>query len=184
MGCGYARRRGKDENVGMRRSVGKKVCTALRWSGVLVCAALALGWVLSGWYKGKWIGSHYTGRGVYSLGLEISEGGLRMHWWGDGQGMSGAIGFFDGSSWGRIQGAPSWHLWFEHEDVLGRGPVTHHLWFVPLWAPLLLCGPPTVVLWRRRCIRAGFCSCVYARAGLPESAACPECGRVFSSARR
>jgi hypothetical protein len=53
-------------------------------------------------------------------------------------------------------------------------------WFitVPLWIPLALAAPATVVLWYRRSrAYAGHCKrCGYDRRGLPPGAACPECG--------
>ncbi|MBY0261418.1 MAG: hypothetical protein K2Q20_03700 [Phycisphaerales bacterium] len=53
---------------------------------------------------------------------------------------------------------------------------------LPLWIPAAACALAAVTLWRidtlhRRRSRANLCpACTYPRAGLPATAACPECG--------
>ncbi len=144
-----------------------------------MCASMMLVWLFSGWYNVRWDIRRFHSGGVSSLGLEISEGGLRLHRWADRQGMSGWLGFH-GWRWGRIQDAPRWKVWFGYRDRWTSQILSAREWFCPLWAPLFLFGPPTVVLWRRVRVRPGCCPCGYPRAGLAESASCPECGRVMS----
>jgi hypothetical protein len=60
---------------------------------------------------------------------------------------------------------------------------------LPLWIPFVALAAPGVPLWtvhirRRLRKRAGKCPmCAYDLKGLPEAAACPECGAPQSSPR-
>jgi hypothetical protein len=144
-----------------------------------VCAALVSAWLLSGWYSVRWDRSRLHSGGMYWIGVECSAGGLRIRRAADKHGMSGAFG---PSGWRRepIRDAPPrWQVWFGYRHM---SSLTLTSWevFIPLWAPLVVCGLPTLMLWRRRHrIHPGFCACGYSRTGLAESVACPECGQLF-----
>ncbi len=164
----------------MTRSVGETANAILRWSGVVVCAIMVLAWLLSGWYTIQWADGRVHSGGMYWLGLECSEGGLRVRRAIDRQGMSG---WFGPNGWKSepIRGAPPhWKLWFEYRYT-PTGTITFWDVFIPCWALLAVGASTTLVLWRRkRRTCPGFCPCGYPRVGLVEDATCPECGRTFA----
>ncbi|MCC5787365.1 MAG: hypothetical protein JJU33_11765 [Phycisphaerales bacterium] len=163
--------------------LGRRMLGVSKWAGAFVCAALVTIWLISGWHRLRWDIVQSDFHGVHSVGFEVSKGGLRIHRWIDRQGMTGFP-----PPWGwqrtRVQDAPGWQLWFGYRD--GSSGI-HTSWnaFVPLWAPLLVFGPLTYVLWRRsRRFDAALCLCGYPRAGLEEGATCPECGRRKDASRK
>jgi hypothetical protein len=154
--------------------------SAVEWSAMLICAALAFSWLLSGWYYVRLDTKKQNFRGLSTLGVEISAGGLKVHRMVDSLGMSGWLGPLRGWKWGRIDGAPRWQVWFLYHDFAPGPTLTLWTQFIPLWVPLLACGLPTALLWRRRLSRPGFCPCGYSRAGLSGDTVCPECGQSGS----
>ena len=70
---------------------------------------------------------------------------------------------------------------------VNRGGVPIHVWRVaiPFWAPMLILGIPTAVLWwsKRRAVRAGHCEkCGYDLTG-NVTGRCPECGEGIRRVR-
>jgi predicted RNA-binding Zn-ribbon protein involved in translation (DUF1610 family) len=150
-----------------------------RWIGTVLCALIVLVYVPSGWYR---------------LRVALRVGSMEEAFFGIGLGsmMIGRI-----SHWGFVptdrlrvelsrDAAPSWPLWFEWDFVAagGRGVPWNGWVAVPLWAPLVAFGFPTVLLWRREFRRRrnpDLCSCGYDLTGLRFRGAaitCPECGKV------
>jgi hypothetical protein len=137
-----------------------------RWSlTVLTCLCLGL-WVFSL--------RHYVLAGWSGHGQVMVIGGM-ARWTSSPQLFTRAVSIGP-ASW-RTRW---WFTWSRDRSIptvtgLGRLQVE-----VPLWAPVVVSGGPTLALWGRwlRRKRGGCCLvCGYDLAGLPEGGVCPECGQ-------
>ena len=146
----------------MPRTGRRRVVTALKWSGLSVSGVLGVLWVASIWYSVSWIG--FTDGSFLSVG--IRDGAFGMSRIGTGPLYQGHIGW-------RLERSEAF-TWMPRFDWFKSGFVV----MLPLWTPIAVLAPVTGWLfWMGRRARPGRCpQCRYDRAGLPNSAPCPECG--------
>lgn len=150
----------------------------IRCTSMFLCAVLVCGWLLSGWYSLTW-DARYNFRDRHLVGIELSRGGLSGYWIVDELAMSGWFGKPLMWNSGRATNVPQWRLWFVHRKLFPAGAsLSGWQQFIPLWVPLLACGLPTAIFWRRGCVQRDQCVCGYSRAGLVQDAHCPECGQI------
>ena len=151
-----------------------------RWTraGLISAAAIALVWLVSGWYGVgvEWEGtdarSAFDRRVLCWAGMIVAVNQPMR-----GPSPSSPSITVVGPELLHELWQPSWNWLPDFRTDRGASMIA-----VPLWIPLVLLGVPTGVAWwrdrrRGRRLNAGECpSCGYDRAGLAAGAACPECG--------
>jgi hypothetical protein len=131
-----------------------------KWGGVVVTAMLVAAWVVSRWQGARVV-----------VGSEVI---VTLH---AGEARATTMGpMSPRMSFGRVD-PPHWE-WSFFGKTWG-GDFTYE---APLWAPIVMLGAATCVLWwwdtRASGRMQGRCAaCGYDRAGLGAGAVCPECGR-------
>ena len=135
----------------------------LKWTGLIVSAALLIVWLSSGHFEIHRGGPTGLSYGLHSGTCWISHSDIDY---------SNAPGF-DLSDVLPKQSYPwEWGFTFLYRDI--------SMWIlqIPLWAPPLITAAITTVIWRRdaRMSKVGACKqCGYDLSGLSNNA-CPECG--------
>lgn len=165
----------RDREESMKRTLPVTIAAASRFTCVLLCSVLSIGWLLGGWYRVTWTGRYSDPRGYRVLGFSLSEGRLSAH-----RALDTGSGWVHPTGWElrSTPGAPQWQMWIGYRNR--SAGYFHTGWerSVPLWMPLLLFGLPTLALRRRHHAGQGLCPCGYSQAGLSRGAVCPECGRA------
>jgi len=149
---------------------------ALKRIGCFACLVLSIAWAASCLWHIQYGIRRSTPGGFAWMAVHLGEGGIELESWADPRALSG-VGVIDGWWYGAAHRPPYWGFRFHSAD-LKSSFLTGWSLFVPFWVPLLVCGIPTAVLWRRTRGATGCCPCGYPRAGLREGAPCPECGRA------
>lgn len=158
-----------------RRGPGRRDNSRTLTRIIVVSLILLLqGWLLSGWYHFGWVVWNQDRQSFSSLGLEIASGGVSVYNIADKSGLSGWSGPPPGWVWKPAHGAPRWKFWFHCADT-SAGLITKWSWFIPLWIFLPLCAVIYKVF-SNQARSVDACPCGYSRAGLRNSAPCPECG--------
>lgn len=157
------------------RGIGRTLTLAMMWLGIALCVVILSGWLASAWWSGGLAVRSFPASGQRSVGVYVLEGGVSVRELVNPGDISWTL-LPDGWSFRRARDAPRLRYWFNFRDA-SFGLIKGWELFVPLWAPLLLCGMFTVLAWRRVRNRPGYCPCGYSLAGLAMSGVCPECGR-------
>ena len=152
----------------------------LKWAGTVVCALTVVGYAMNAWGYVAWSGDYvslFVDRGVVQVIYDFDEPlATRLSI----TPTYAAAGLQGGTHSYAIQLLKGPTLVSLNGELARSG-----LWRIPLWLPLLVVAPATLLLWRLdRRVAPGHCRrCRYNLTG-NTTGVCPECGTAFAPAAR